>query len=159
MKTRVFREATKSDLEDLIRVFKSSIKTAAVKDYSQNEIKEWLKSATNSNRWEALLNEQYVLVVEQDQLIIGFVTLKAPDYLDFIYVHGDYLRQGIAQQLLNAVIDKVKVMKGASLISDVSITAKPFFEKNGFNVVYENQNQRGSEVLINYRMELMLPIV
>jgi len=151
------REANSEDTGRLIEVFSNSIKTAAVKDYTPNEIKEWLKTTQNKSRWRDLLKEQVVLVAEVRNQVVGFASLKEGNYLDFMYVHSDFMRQGIAQCLLNEVLDRVKSLKMESISSDVSITAKPFFEKNGFKVVRKNENHRGEEGLINYHMTCEVP--
>lgn len=146
------REAKVFEIDQLIDVFKSSIVTAASGDYSADEIKEWLRSTENSERWLQLFEEQLVLVAVINESIVGFATLQTPGYIDFMYVHGDYQQKGIAQLLFEEIKRTAIKNKVTILSSDVSITAKPFFAKNGFKVVRENQHKRGSQVLVNYHM-------
>jgi putative acetyltransferase len=88
-----------------------------------------------------------------DDKIVGFASLdyKKMDFLDFMYVHKDYLRRGIAGELLHAI--EIEKSGGVDLEADVRITAKAFFEKKGFRVQKENRNKKknGFEI-INYRM-------
>ena len=90
-----------------------------------------------------------MLTLKEDNLV-GFITLKENEYIDFIYVHPDHLGCGIAQELLNKIQKKAIEHKAVVLRSDVSKAAIGFFEKNGFQVLKENQNKRNEEVLINY---------
>lgn len=159
MKLFTIRKATNADLNKLMGVFKSSIISAASEDYSIGEINEWLRTTENRNRWVKLIEEQHVLLAEIEHAVVGFASLKQPNYLDFLYVHGDFQRRGIAQQLLDEVIFIARSLNEHSITSDVSITTKPFFEKNGFKVIRKNRNERGTEVLINYHMSLLLPTV
>ena len=51
------------------------------------------------------------------------------DYIDFLYVHKDYQRHGIADRLYFE-IEKEAIKRNATILSsDVSETAKRFFEK------------------------------
>lgn len=75
------------------------------------------------------------------------------DYLDFMYVHKDFQRQGIAEILLNALEAEAKRRDTKIITSDISKTARPFFEKKGYVVVNEQENLRAGVVLINYKMK------
>jgi putative acetyltransferase len=63
------------------------------------------KSAKNEERWIGLIEEQYFLKAAFDDEIVGFGSLdfKKGTYLDFLYVHKDYLRRRIANTLLDAL--------------------------------------------------------
>jgi putative acetyltransferase len=111
-----------------------------------------LKSTDNAERWMELVREQYVIKACFNDEIVGFASLKQGNYVDFLYVHGNHQGKGIAQQLLNALLVKAKIGGAVQVTSDVSFTAKPFFKKNGFKSTHKNDNKRGSEVLVNFRM-------
>lgn len=104
-------EAKKSDIPALIEVFETGISQAAKGDYTAGEIQSWLGTAQNATRWEKLIDEQYVLTVVAENKVVGFGSLKGKDYIDFIYVHGQHLRQGIAQLVLDALITRAKSKK------------------------------------------------
>jgi len=92
-----------------------------------------------------------------DDKIVGFGSLdiKKRDYLDFLYVHKDYLRRGIASSLLDVLhLGKLKTSGGGGgLSSDVSITALLFFERDGFKIQRENINVMSNGVeFVNYHM-------
>ena len=159
MNRNAIQLAQKEDIPMLLEVFESSIKTIASKDYSPAEIKEWLKSTKNYSRWESLISEQVVFMVVKENKTVGFGSLKNSDYIDFMYVHGQHQKQGIAQSILDALLQKAKDQGTRIITSDVSHTARPFFEKNGFSVVHQNENKRGTEVLVNFKMQLHLSTV
>lgn len=74
-------------------------------------------------------------------------------YLDRLYVHKDYQRQGIATAICDA-------LEGASsaekFVTHASITAKPFFEQRGYMALKEQQVERRGVLLTNYVMEKKL---
>jgi putative acetyltransferase len=87
---------------------------------------------------------------------VGYGTLKDSDYIDFFYVHKNFQRRGIADKLLSRLELQAKKHLVSKISSDISITAKPFFEKKGYQVIRRQENQRGEIVLINYKMEKIL---
>ncbi|WP_394676258.1 GNAT family N-acetyltransferase [uncultured Sphingobacterium sp.] len=75
------------------------------------------------------------------------------DYIDVLYVHKDFQRQGIAQKLYNALETEATKHKNTFLTADVSKTAKPFFEANGFKVIAEQIQIRTEIEIPNYNMK------
>lgn len=82
--------------------------------------------------------------------------MKNGNYIDFFYIHKDFQRQGIADKILTELELEAIRQHSKMLTSDISITAKPFFEKKGFRVKAEQKNIRLGIELINYKMEKKL---
>lgn len=146
------REAIISDLEELKKLFYDTITVVCAKDYTEKQIKVWRKSVDHHDRWMRLLQEQYVLLVELDNMPIGFISLRKDGYLDFLYVHKDFQGRNIAKLLVQKIEDKAVEWGLNELTSDVSITAKPFFENKGFQVVQAQVVQREGVELKNFKM-------
>ncbi len=147
------RRAKLADLEELQSLFVDTIKSTCSNDYNEDQINAWTSSVQNLDRWHRLINHQYSIVAESDEKIVGLAALDDPDYLDFLYVHKDFQRQGIANQLYEALKLESLHLGEYKLISDVSITAKPFFISKGFEVEKENRKDVRGVELINYRMK------
>lgn len=146
------RQAKQNDLDELQKLFVDTINAVCRYDYSTEQIAVWTSSIENTNRWVDKLMKQYFLIAEIDNKIVGFASLENYEYFDFMYVHKDYQRQGIADNLYSEILAKAIKHGSTLLTSDVSITAKPFFEKKGFKVIAEQKNDiKGIEV-INYKM-------
>lgn len=147
------RQATENDLEQMKILFAETIKNTCKDDYSPEEIAVWTSSVKRTERWLHVLKNQYVLLAEMDGQLVGFGTLENGNYLDFLYVHHMHLRKGIAHQLYNALKQESVQLGFNTLNSDVSKTARPFFERKGFKVIKENRHERDGVVLINYHMQ------
>jgi putative acetyltransferase len=152
----VIRHSNLSDLNELQNLFVDTISTICKNDYTPEQINVWTSSIENSKRWTDKLTSQYFLVAELDNKIVGFASLEKNDYLDFLYVHKDHQRQGIAENIY-AEIEKEAINRKATVIfSDVSETARRFFEKKGFRTITQQTNIiRGVEI-INYKMSKTL---
>jgi len=93
----------------------------------------------------------YTLVaVASNDVIAGFGDITREGYLDRLYVHKDYQGQGIATALCNELENAIESDK---FTTHASITAKPFFERRGYQVIREQQVTRNGVQLTNYVME------
>lgn len=153
MKELEIRRAQLSDLEELQSLFVETIRKTCSRDYSPEQITAWTSSIKNLDRWKRLILQQYSIVAIIDTKIVGMAALDEADYLDFLYVHFEFQRQGIAKALFDEM--KLESLRQGfyKLTSDVSITARPFFDAQGFQIVKENRNQINGVELINFRMK------
>lgn len=156
MKTQI-RQATKDDLPEILRVFGSSIQAIPNAHYTQAQKLEWLKSLENKKRWTQALTKQLFWVAEADDGLAGFISLQVEKtYIDFLYVAPNFWGQGVANELLQTLQDFALLNKLSRLRSDVSITARPFFEHHGFRSNGRNEHFRGNQVLVNFSMTKVL---
>lgn len=151
-----FKNATISDLKEMQELYIETIKHVCKNDYNSAQIDVWISGVKNTERWVVVINTQFVLLAIIEDQIVGFGTLKDGNYIDFFYIHKDFQRQGIADRLLTELQLEAKKQHSEVITSDVSITARPFFEKKGFIVKAEQRNIRFGIELINYKMEKKL---
>lgn len=146
--------AGESDLPQIEKLFKESILKTCVKDYTPQQRKAW---SSKPNNWGGeKLEGQYFLVAKSDGKILGFASLKGNDLLDFMYVHKDFQRMGVAKKLYGE-IEKMAVSQNAkTLKSEVSITARPFFEKMGFKVITRQTKVLEAVKIDNFKMKKTL---
>lgn len=152
------RLATVLDLPEIKALFVNAVRSSCAKDYEPLEIDAWCESVNSIERWETAVKEQHFLLACSGDEILGFGSLKSAalvdkGYLDFMYVHSEFQSKGIAKSLLKEIEAEAEIRKIEIIDSDVSITALPFFEKNGFKKIRRNINRKGSGIdLVNYRM-------
>lgn len=148
-----FRIAGPSDLPAITACFLQSIQRSCTGNYSPAEIAVWSETAEHSERWLSAIRDQYFLLVEVGESLAGFGTVKDGNYIDFMYLHPDFQGQGIASELLKKLESRA-LKSGTKVIrSDVSYTARPFFEKHGYTVLHKNENARKGQALVNFSVE------
>ena len=146
-----FRNAILSDLNEIQELFVQTIESVCKNDYNSDQINVWISGVSNIERWHEVIDTQFVLLAIIENKISGFGTLKNGNYIDLFYIHKDFQRKGIAQRILSEL--EAKKQHSKSITSEVSITAKPFFEKKGFVVKAEQKNILLGVEIINYKME------
>ena len=150
------RQGSPEDMAEMQKLYVDTIKNICINDYNQEQIAIWTSSVENTIRWLNIFEKQHVIIAEYREMIVGYCTLDAGGYLDLFYVHKDFQRKGIANKLLLEVEQRAVELNYDVLTANVSITAKPFFEKNGFTVVKEQENVIKGLVIVNYNMAKML---
>ena len=151
-----FRKATILDLAEMQEMYIETIKWVCKNDYTPLQIDAWVSGLNNTERWLKLIHEQYVLLATIKDQIVGYGTLKNGNYIDFFCVHKDFQRQGIADKVFTELEHEAIKENSKTITADISITAKPFFEKKGFVVKAKQKNMRLGVELINYKMEKKL---
>jgi putative acetyltransferase len=134
------------------QLYVDTIQSVCRQDYTQEQINVWISSVENTARWLNIINNQWVLLAKINNHLLGYGTLKDSHYIDLFYVHKEFLRQGIAGKLLEQLESQALKSQTEWLTADVSITAKPFFERNGFRVIAEQKNIIKKVELINFKM-------
>lgn len=69
-----------------------------------------------------------------------------------MFVHKDFQRKGIATMLLSEIERHAATMGIIRITSEVSLTARPFFEKRGYIVEAEQKRKANQLFLTNFRM-------
>lgn len=152
MNNIIIRTACYPDIIDIAKLFYDTVQCINVRDYSQNMVDAWSSGNTDSGKWKEKISQQFFIVAMLENIVVGFSSLTPGGYIDFMYVHKDYQRQGIARQLLKTIEKKAGEQGNKSIYSDVSITARPFFEAHGYKVEREQIKKHKNEAFINYRM-------
>lgn len=148
-----FRKATISDLKEMQQLYIETIQWVCKNDYNPDQIDAWTAGVHNTERWIEVIESQFVLLAIIENKMVGFGTLKDGNYIDFFYIHKDFQRKGIADKILSKLELEAKKQFSKIITSDISITAKPFFEKKGFAAKAEQKNIRLGIELINYKMQ------
>ena len=144
------REYRSPDLREIVELFYDTVHTVNARDYTPEQLSAWADGSPDLAEWGRTLLEHIALVAEDGGRIVGFGDIDPSGYLDRLYVHKDRQRRGVATALCDALEGAVNVER---IITHASITARPFFEKRGYRVAWEQQVLRHGTALTNYRME------
>jgi putative acetyltransferase len=148
------KKAKLSDLNEILSLFEQTIIHTCKNDYNEDQLRVWMSSSRNRDKWKTSITEEYFIVATNNDKIVGFSSLKNGNYLNFMYVHKNFTKKGIANLMFNHLKEKSKELSDDIITAYVSITAKPFFLKKGFKVDKENRNILNGVEIINYRMTL-----
>lgn len=148
------RPLSEQDITEIQALFRSTVFHINSRDYSKEEVEDWASCGDSISHWKELMAKyNYIAALDEQGHIIGFSSMSSDGYLHDLFVHKDWQRKGVATLLLSEV-EKMAHEYGVSHIhSEVSITARPFFEKCGYKVIKEQKAKANKLYLTNYIME------
>lgn len=148
------RRLAAQDIPEMRKLFRATVLTVNSKDYTKEEVEDWASCGDSVEHWKELLaKNDYIGALDGQGGIVGFSSMNAEGYLHSMFVHKDWQGKGVATLLLSEV-EKIARRYGVHKISvEVSVTARPFFEKHGYKVVKEQKAKANRLYLANYVME------
>lgn len=148
------RRLAAQDIPEMRKLFRATVLTVNSKDYTREEVEDWASCGDSVEHWKELLaKNDYIGALDGQGGIVGFSSMNAEGYLHSMFVHKDWQGKGVATLLLSEV-EKIARRYGVHKISvEVSVTARPFFEKHGYKVVKEQKAKANRLYLTNYVME------
>lgn len=149
----ITRIALDTDKIELRCLYRNTVLTINRRDYSQEEVEDWASCGDDLSKIGEMIKTHYFIVaVDQLSQIVGFSSITPQGYLHSMFVHKDFQGKGVATILLKE-IERYAVSVGITRItSEVSLTARPFFEKRGYVVEVEQRRRANQLCLTNYWM-------
>ncbi|MFR1837176.1 MAG: GNAT family N-acetyltransferase [Turicibacter sanguinis] len=143
------------DFVFLTELFYQTVHQINQKDYSLRQLEVWAPKEVETQKWNKRFLSSYTVVALIKEKIVGFGNIDCDGYLDCLYVHANYQRQGVATLIYEALEQKVK-RQNHRIETHASITAIPFFQAKGFNVLRPQVVIRQGIELENFIMEKVI---
>ena len=143
----------------MAKLFYDTVHTVCTADYSEEQLSAWADGHPDSDAWNRSFLAHYTVTAWIGEVLAGFADLdesgSAP-YLDRLYVHRDYQKNGVGRALAEAMEEKARKDGASEIIVHASITARPFFEHLGYMTERERQVMRHGICLCNFAMRKKL---
>ena len=146
-----------SDAKALWEIYFHTVRNINVRDYSQQQVEAWAPNGFDSELWQKRMNELLPFVAELDGCVVGYTDLQPNGLIDHFFCHHECQGKGVGRALMEHVLAVGRVRGASRYFSEVSITARPFYEHLGFKVVNEQEVEMRGVKLTNYVMEKVVP--
>ena len=134
--------------KEIAELFYQTVHNINAKDYTEEQLNVWATGNINLSTWNESFLKHITYIAIKNNIIVGFGDIDETGYLDRLYVHKEYQRQGIA----SALCDELE--KGfEKTMTHASISAKPFSLSRGYKVIKEQQVIKNGIFLTNYVMK------
>lgn len=149
MEVRKLRQGEETELWEL---FYNTIHNVNIRDYDENQIEAWAPCDFDVNIAIRKFRDIDPFVAVKNGKIIGYADIQSNGLIDHFYCHHECQRQGVGSALFAAIEEEANKKGISEMHSNVSITARPFFEAKGFSVEKEQVIKVRDQQLRNYRM-------
>jgi putative acetyltransferase len=150
------RDDQDSDCEALAEIFTRAVRQIARRDYSPAQIAAWAPDMRDMDKFAALRSTKPTFVAEYKGQVAGFTDLDGEGHIDMFYVSPAFQRRGVGSAMLRFVTARAQTERCKRVYGEVSITARPVFERHGFKVLAYQTVETNGQSLGNYRMEKLL---
>jgi putative acetyltransferase len=131
----------------------NTIRSINTRDYTVAQTKAWAPDNLDMNLWQKRVSKMNPFIAELNGKVVGFADLQNDGYIDHFFCHAEYQGFGVGRALMEHILE-IGSSEGVSrFYSEVSLTARAFYEHFGFNVVNEQQVKIKDEQLTNFVME------
>lgn len=144
------------DIPDISRLYYDTIHHINSHDYTREQLDAWAPAVPDASFWNERFKRYRVYVAEEDACIVGFTELDSTGHIDCFFVHHEWQRRGVGTRLMDRVVQTSGRAGTPRLFAEVSITAMPFFQRQGFAVIRENEAIRKNVRLKQFAMERWL---
>ena len=153
MRIRPYEQA---DAAAIVALFYETVHRVAAADYTPEQLDAWAPEVPDPAAWHARMAPRHTLVAEDKGEILAFAELEEGGTLHMFYCRHDAQRQGIGSRLFGKIQNAARGLGLRRMVAHASITARPFFERQGFRVVKQNRVEHHGVALTNFTMEQSL---
>ena len=151
------RSSGSEDAAATLTVLLKAITETAAADYSPGQITAWARPEQRAfSEWEPAMKARDSYVALLDKEIVGFSDVDPEGHIYMMFVSPPHSRRGVASALLTPLHGHARAHGIRNFSADVSLTARPFFEKHGFTVVTQLHPMTAGVPMTNLRMTKML---
>jgi GNAT superfamily N-acetyltransferase len=152
----IIRRYHASDARETMQLFRETIRSVNLADYSQKQVMAWAPEDMDPVVWNSRLMSEYTLVAFLDSGIAGFGSLTDAGCIDMLYVHKAHQGERVGSLILQELEKVARRMGLRRITTEASITARPFFECHGFTCVAMQEKPLRGQVFVNYIMQKVL---
>lgn len=154
--TFALRDYRAQDLQALVELFSASVHQLAADDYAQAQRQAWAPAQADMPAWNVRLTALELLIAEDNRQLAGFIGFTSDGHIDLLFTAPRYARQGVAATLYAAAQTRIKATGATSAFTEASLTARPFFARQGFSVEQAQTVVRGAVTLQRFAMRKSL---
>ncbi len=103
--------------------------------YTPEQRAAWVPEPRCGADWHTRLDSQVLFVAERVGEIVGFMSLEAPDYVDFAFIRPSWQGKGVFRALHDAVEQEARCTGQTRLHVHASMMARPAFTAMGYTVI------------------------
>jgi len=125
------RLAKSEDSEKILELQANSLRVLSSQDYNPRQIESLIRSQKSAR----FINE-IIFVAECSKRLVGFASLLVhTPQIGAMFVHPDFVRQGIGTRLLTAIESAAIEKRYQAIYVLSSLSAVKFYQANGYEVI------------------------
>ena len=150
------RPAGEQDWVGLSNLFTASVQVLGARSYTPAQVAAWAPTPPDHAGWARRFGCLQVELAQYGTQLAGFIARRGSDHVELLYTHPAHARRGVASALYRQMLARIGPQR-CTLTTDASLEARPFFERQGWQVTGEEQAERNGERFRRFRMQCVHP--
>ena len=150
IKIRKYKE---SDSTILWNIFFHAVRNVNIRDYSQKQVEAWAPNDFDPSVWAKKMAQLSPFVAEMNGVVAGYADIQESGLIDHFFCHHEHQGRGVGSTLMKHILNIGAPLPLPFFYSEVSITARPFFEYFRFQVIKAQEIEVRGQKLNNFLME------
>lgn len=149
------RNYQREDGEALANIYFNTIHQINIEHYTEEQVDAWAPRLESEGFAKKFSRTNPIVAVVEDT-IVGFAEFEQNGHIDCFFCHHEWIGKGVGSALMKEILKRAEAKHIDRIFSEVSLTAKPFFEKQGFVVLAEQKVVLNGVEFTNFKMERAL---
>lgn len=142
-----------ADAPAIAQIYFDAVHIGTAAHYDADQRRAWAGEAPRPDKWRDRLQGMTVFVAEEAGTVTGFMSIDATGFLDLAFVAPGAAGQGVGGALYRHVEAVARDLGATRLHAEISLAARPFFERRGWRVIRRQSIARAGICLTNFQME------
>lgn len=148
------RDYHPDDVQDLANIYFNTIHKINIQHYTEEQVDVWAPATSlQTEGWARKFSRTKPLIATVGDEIVGFAEFEPNGHIDCFYCHHEWIGKGVGSALMKEILRRASQDGIPLIFAEVSITAKPFFEKWGFKTFIQQTIEKKGIELTNFKME------
>jgi putative acetyltransferase len=144
------------DSDSVAWLFTNAVRIGAAEHYDEVQRNAWAPASPDLLYWKRRLDPLTTRIAEIDGSIAGFIAFETSGHIEFLFTAPEHVRKGVASALCAHATAELIASGVSELSTEASLVARPFFERQGFEVIEEECVERRGSLLRRFRMRKAL---
>ncbi|MHA6491836.1 GNAT family N-acetyltransferase [Pseudomonas borbori] len=150
------RDYQPNDLAAIIELFTEAVDMLAATHYDAAQRAAWAPEEVDREGWQMRLATLQVRLADDDGKLAGFIGFSLDGHIDLLFTSPAYARRGVARALYQDAEQQLATAGNATIFTEASLVARPFFAQQGFAVTEAQTVLRGAVALQRFAMSKTL---
>ena len=143
---------SRADTDEIMMLFRHTVHRVNKADYSPAQLAAWAPTRLNRAIWARRLSRNHTVVAQTRTGLAGFAELTPDFAVHTLFVGPAHQRRGVATALLGALEAQAKQCGAQVLTTHASLTARAFFQAQGFKLLRRQVVVLRGRGLVNFAM-------
>lgn len=125
-------KVSESNFDNCLELIRETMHAINVGEYSQSQREIWSNKHIGEPTWKNTSAQHIAYCTTINNKVVGYGEMTYSGELCQLYVHKDYQANHIAAKIIERLESDAKNLGITHINTEINITAKPFFEKLGY---------------------------